>query len=343
MPADCQSALQPTASRRYEEGPARSEPDWEMARVCWNASSDCYGLAETFGSRLAHVRDTTVILGTRWNASLPMARWNVSPPNARVIAFRGTKSALDFVTDGEVWRTDIGDGEVHHGFWDAWMSVQLQVLERAPWSPWPIYVTGHSLGGALAILAARNLVRAGISVAGVYTFGCPRVGNARFARSYDSLAATGSRAWRPSSAGRQWSADDGDNHAQGESEIPAAGFSQEVTERTEGTGRPLPDVGQLGDRTWRFVNEEDCVPRLPLWLTGYRHVGREVFAPSIGNGWRIAPRPGTWSWLAGKLISDCIGSYRDWKRGRAAQLVDHFCAAYGERVCSPQRHGGTEV
>jgi len=44
---------------------------------------------------------------------------------------------------------------------------------------------GHSLGGALAVLAAMKAVGAGRDVSAVYTFGMPRAGNTAFAESYN--------------------------------------------------------------------------------------------------------------------------------------------------------------
>jgi len=57
--------------------------------------------------------------------------------------------------------------------------------------PKKIWVTGHSLGAALAILFAlkysleENLNNN--SLGGVYTYGCPKVGNQKFAEIFDSL------------------------------------------------------------------------------------------------------------------------------------------------------------
>jgi len=48
----------------------------------------------------------------------------------------------------------------------------------------PIWLTGHSLGGALAVLAAWRLERKFIQVHQVYTFGAPMVGNAEAAEAY---------------------------------------------------------------------------------------------------------------------------------------------------------------
>lgn len=47
----------------------------------------------------------------------------------------------------------------------------------------PVALTGHSLGGALAILLAEKLRVAGKQVKAVCTFGCPRVGDVNFARA----------------------------------------------------------------------------------------------------------------------------------------------------------------
>ena len=49
----------------------------------------------------------------------------------------------------------------------------------------PVFVTGHSLGGALALLAAWRLQRQMISIHNVYTFGAPMVGNEAAANAYE--------------------------------------------------------------------------------------------------------------------------------------------------------------
>ena len=80
----------------------------------------------------------------------------------------------------------------HQGFvsaiteiWDplfAEVEAQLKVNDRMLW------VTGHSLGGALALLASWLFLRKTIPVHQIYTFGAPMVGNkevaAAFAREY---------------------------------------------------------------------------------------------------------------------------------------------------------------
>ena len=50
-----------------------------------------------------------------------------------------------------------------------------------------IYVTGHSLGGAIAVLTAAelSLEKYDYNLATVYTYGKPRVGNKKFASWFD--------------------------------------------------------------------------------------------------------------------------------------------------------------
>lgn len=50
-----------------------------------------------------------------------------------------------------------------------------------------LWITGHSLGAALATLAAERAVRdAGFDVSGVYTYGSPRVGDIQFKQKYEA-------------------------------------------------------------------------------------------------------------------------------------------------------------
>jgi hypothetical protein len=109
-----------------------------------------------------------------------------------IIAFRGTEPTKwsDIVTDLKVWKTPLapGWGEVHAGFHKAFDSVG--VLLRAKLDEYrdqklSIWITGHSLGGALAQLMAAEILRrneAGdqLDLRGVYTFGSPRVGDGAF-------------------------------------------------------------------------------------------------------------------------------------------------------------------
>ena len=127
-----------------------------------------------------------------------------SSADAVVIAFRGTDSIRDWITDAEFLRTKFscrtGEDmtEVHSGFLAAFDSIlpaladTLRQMDAA--HSRPIIICGHSLGGALAALCALELSRQNFNVAQVYTYGQPRVGNAAFAKLYE--AALGDRTFR---------------------------------------------------------------------------------------------------------------------------------------------------
>lgn len=150
-----------------------------------------------------------------------------------LVAFRGTEadSIQDIITDAQFAFADWDnlDEQVHKGFKDSLDLVWPQLMTAIkPLADRPVWFTGHSLGGALATLAADRLVRErtreGLGeLGGVYTFGSPLVGDRRFVDGFNS---------------------------------------------------------RVGNRSFRFVNDQDAVTRVPLPLVGYRHVNTEHFLGS---------------------------------------------------------------
>jgi triacylglycerol lipase len=119
--------------------------------------------------------------------------------DAIVVAFRGTEptNLQDFATDfnaGQVpFETKFqvpGWGQVHAGWADGVNAVRTQIedaLRAHENDTRSLWITGHSLGGALAIVAAALLVSPpGHPIAGVYTFGQPRVGDPTFRDRYSA-------------------------------------------------------------------------------------------------------------------------------------------------------------
>jgi len=111
-----------------------------------------------------------------------------------VLAFRGSTTFDDWVTDlkfAQIGSRKTGlKGRVHRGFWKAlesgWSDILVD-LRRLMTDDRQLWITGHSLGGGLAQLAALLAVRDGLPVAGVYTYGAPRVGDDRLARELDGV------------------------------------------------------------------------------------------------------------------------------------------------------------
>ena len=109
-------------------------------------------------------------------------------PGMRVLVFRGTeKNVKDIWTDLDAVLVPaigaIGGEKVHRGFQRAYDVVRGEIeadLNKRP--DLPLYITGHSLGGALAIVA--TWFTAANSLGACYTFGGPRVGSLEFGERF---------------------------------------------------------------------------------------------------------------------------------------------------------------
>lgn len=113
-----------------------------------------------------------------------------------VLAFRGTEVSKkkDILTDAKALKVTMIEGGVHRGFLTAYNSVKDDIeksLEKV--LGLPIYITGHSLGAALATVATNYLEEVVINktilrdqIAACYTFGSPRVGNREFDKEFRS-------------------------------------------------------------------------------------------------------------------------------------------------------------
>jgi hypothetical protein len=125
-----------------------------------------------------------------------------------VVAFRGTESpttidglkdwllndavnlliqptgplAAEFVAAGVGARWHMGFITAIQAIWD---SVFTMVNEEVEKDDRHLWVTGHSLGGALALLGSWLFNRKAISVHQIYTYGAPMVGNETVAKAFD--------------------------------------------------------------------------------------------------------------------------------------------------------------
>lgn len=128
-------------------------------------------------------------------------------PKEVLVVFRGTKtfnmtdaaSLEDWINNANANLTTTSDlGNVHEGFneslnnlWEgrSGMFRALDSLVKSPaWDRRPIYVVGHSKGGAIADLAALKLSVNHIKPVEVFTFAAARPGGATFKQKYDEAS-----------------------------------------------------------------------------------------------------------------------------------------------------------
>jgi triacylglycerol lipase len=149
-----------------------------------------------------------------------------------LVSFRGTQAndIWDWMTDADVVLRPFIAGMVHNGFYEAlddvWSDMNAAITEFRDKGQ-SLWLTGHSLGAALACLAvARLIFEQHAPINGLYTFGQPRTGDFTFSRDFDH---------------------------------------------------------EFEDKTFRFVNNDDIVTRIPPRVMGYSHVGQTMFFDNTGK------------------------------------------------------------
>lgn len=132
------------------------------------------------------------LLGETDNGMLILAFRGTQPPT---LALNGADAFRSVVRD---WLNDANavpagsnglEGRVHAGFLGSldrlWPQIDAFGIAQAVGAGKKLYITGHSKGGSLAFLAAYRLAKAGIPIAGVYTFAAARPGDVTFRDAYD--------------------------------------------------------------------------------------------------------------------------------------------------------------
>jgi triacylglycerol lipase len=106
-----------------------------------------------------------------------------------ILVFRGVQNLDPWLSDATIVQKPGFGGLIHKGFAEALDSLwaDLEPLVNEVREGKQLWIAGHDLGGALAVLAAARLQKDGADVTGVYTFGCPRVGNVDFFNNYKVL------------------------------------------------------------------------------------------------------------------------------------------------------------
>lgn len=113
----------------------------------------------------------------------------VSIDGSAVIVFRGTDNKFDWYFNLNAYTLETTNGQIHRGFYNGYQSLKPQIdkiLDQI--KPNRIWVTGHSLGGAMALVCALDIVERKKTIfEGVMTFGQPLVTSSELAFHIDTV------------------------------------------------------------------------------------------------------------------------------------------------------------
>jgi len=163
------------------------------ARLCQEIYRDFSGLRF---SAYPEVEPTLIESADKGFTDTQAAVLNKLNSDRIYLIFRGTDKSIDWMNNVQ-FRQQIypyGDGNTdvrfHQGFMTAYLAVRERLLEAlSTFTGQEVVITGHSLGGALATIAALDLQynfgQANDLRFIVNTFGAPRVGNLAQVESYN--------------------------------------------------------------------------------------------------------------------------------------------------------------
>ncbi len=160
------------------------EPILPLAQISESAYSEGYGLDLTLKK-----------LGLKKISEFPldsMYAFVASNDRTVVVAFRGTNQAelRDWLIDARITSDSVQHGRIHRGFYRSTRGLLKGIVEAVKEHGGEtklVWVTGHSLGGAMALVFTYECIASGgIEPAGLVTFGQPLVVNGRLAHFLNS-------------------------------------------------------------------------------------------------------------------------------------------------------------
>ncbi len=147
--------------------------DWPVAKLMLDLSRISYLDPVDAGESLKR-------LGFQWESISDgsMNGYVASIDDTAVVVFRGTEDGIgDLLQDMQFFKRTNDHGRIHGGFDRGYLGMHAQVeklLKR--FNSKRVWLTGHSLGGALSIVCAYHLLQLEeIEIAGVMTYGQPMV------------------------------------------------------------------------------------------------------------------------------------------------------------------------
>jgi triacylglycerol lipase len=165
---------------------AHASPDFSIIKSQAQLSNDTYLEANQLQSRLKTQNQTLVhqSIIPESQVSYFLSRAN----GIQTIAIRGTANLENVMLDLDLeLKPDTAlDIKLHQGFGSAAKAVYTDVKPYLN-EKLPIHITGHSLGGAIAVILGLYLQQEDYAVTQIITFGQPKVTNVTGAKKYDLL------------------------------------------------------------------------------------------------------------------------------------------------------------
>ncbi len=160
------------------------EPILPLAQISESAYSEGYELESTL-KKLGLTKISEFPLGS-------MYAYVASNDRTVVVAFRGTNlyELRDWLIDARISSDPVEHGRIHRGFYRSTQGLLKGIVEAVQEHGGEtklVWVTGHSLGGAMALVFTYECIASGgIKPAGLVTFGQPLVVNGQLAHFLNS-------------------------------------------------------------------------------------------------------------------------------------------------------------
>ena len=184
--------LAATAADRLRAGwNSYANANWPAAETLAELAEAAYERPTLFerSARTMGFREVRTVVAGSMVAYVGRARGRDGAPDVIVVAFRGTDDDLDWATNLNVRGTAYPGGSAHRGFVAAYEALRADLFaeleELGADADDRIWVTGHSLGGALALLCVDDLDRSRYGPDGLMTFGQPMVVRSGLIRDLD--------------------------------------------------------------------------------------------------------------------------------------------------------------